>query len=157
MKWSFQLALYEAAAADEKIFLIMGDVGAQLFKKFRADFPDRFLNVGVCEQTMVSMSAGMAMVGWKPVVYTITPFLIERAFEQIKLDVDQMKLPVGLVGYSDELAGPTHIELHVYRTMALFRNIRSYWPARKDEVAPALKLALSLQGPWFVCLKPPVG
>jgi transketolase len=153
MKWTFQLALYERAKADDRIFLIFGDVGAVLFKKFRADFPRRCFNAGICEQSMVSMAAGMAMEGFRPVVYTITPFLIERAFEQIKLDVDQMNQPVGLVGYCDNEAGPTHITRQEGALAAHWENIRYYRASSKEKI-PELVAGIDIDRPWFLSLKP---
>src|SRR6266446_5134020 len=108
MRWTFQLSFYDIMQRDERIILLWGDVGASLFVKHRSDFPKRVVNIGICEQSTVSMAAGMAMEGLRPVVYTIMPFLIERAFEQIKIDVDQQNLPVGLVGHSNGERGPTH-------------------------------------------------
>ena len=89
------------------------------------------------------------MEGLRPILYTITPFLIERAFEQIKIDVDQMNLPVGLVGYSDNSAGPTHKERDARALMAMFPNISSYWPP--DKAALTARIAtMNLDKPWFV-------
>ncbi len=156
MKWAFQLALYERAKTDARIHLVIGDVGATMFERFRQDLPERFFNAGLCEQSMVSMAAGMAMEGLRPVVYTITPFLIERAFEQIKLDVDQMNLPVGLVGYSDDQAGPTHQELKrhpegIGDVTSLLKNVARFYPNTKADVS--LTVAnVNLDKPWFLSL-----
>ena len=62
---------------------------------------DRFINMGICEQSMIGVSSGMALEGLKPWVYTITPFLIERPFEQVKLDIDRQMANVKLVGFAD--------------------------------------------------------
>ena len=62
--------------------------------------PKRFFNMGICEQSIIGLSAGMALEGLKPWVYTITP-LIERPFEQVKLDINQQNVNVKLVGYAD--------------------------------------------------------
>ena len=160
MKWAFQLALYERAKLDSRIHLVIGDVGAVMFEKFRRDFPSRFLNVGLCEQSMISVAAGMASEGLRPIVYSITPFLIERAFEQIKLDIDQMNLPVGLVGYSDETAGPTHCPLPFWTDVGgegywPFPRIRARWigPADKQKIGEYLEWILSLDRPWFIGLR----
>ena len=56
--------------------------------------PKRFFNMGICEQSLIGVASGMALEGLKPWVYTITPFLIERPFEQIKLDIDQQNVNV---------------------------------------------------------------
>jgi transketolase len=101
MRYVFGNWIAEAAEKDDKIILLVGDIGFGVFDKFKAKFPNRFINVGICEQTMVGMAAGMALEGLKPYVYTITPFLLERAFEQIKIDVCANNANVKLVGYAD--------------------------------------------------------
>ena len=76
----------------------------------------------------------MSLEGLKPWVYTITPFLIERPFEQIKLDIDQQNVNVKLVGFADyPNFGPSHTELNAEKLMSLFKNIKSYFPKDSDE------------------------
>lgn len=154
MKWAFQLALCERARIDERIHLVIGDVGAVMFESFRREFPGRFFNAGLCEQSMVSLAAGMAIEGLRPIVYTITPFLIERAFEQIKLDVNEMKLPVGLVGYSDLSVGPTHTELPAWWYAWPFPNISATWIGHEHKHAiPNFIRTVPLDRPWFLGLR----
>ena len=88
MRRSFGKIITELADRDEKIYVIVGDIGYRVFDEFRQKHPDRFINIGICEQSMIGVSAGMALEGLNPWVYTITPFLIERPFEQVKLDID---------------------------------------------------------------------
>jgi transketolase len=152
MRWTFQQCLYDLMKRDPRTHLLWGDVGLGLFKKHREDFPSRVLNVGVCEQSTVSMAAGMAMQGLRPICYTITPFLIERAFEQIKIDVDQMRQPVLLVGHSDDKSGPTHQELCAATLMGLCRNIHSHFPTTND-VLREIMFALNLDEPNFIALR----
>ena len=97
MRRTFGKVISELAERDEKIYVLVGDIGYQVFDEFREKHPDRFINMGICEQSMIGVSAGMALEGLKPWVYTITPFLIERPFEQIKLDIDQQNVNVKLV------------------------------------------------------------
>ena len=99
MRKEFGKVIVELAEKDKNVILIVGDIGYGIFNEFRKRFPDRFFNFGIREQSIVSMAAGMALEGLKPYVYTITPFLIERAFEQVKLDIDQQNVNVKLVGY----------------------------------------------------------
>lgn len=153
MKWEFQLALYDLMKRDERVFLLWADVGVGLFKKHIADFPCRTLNVGICEQATISMAAGMAMQSLRPIVYSITPFLVERAFEQIKLDVDQMKQPVGIVGHSDASCGPTHIELNARLMIGLCSNIGVYTPNKKGDVKQFLdSYKQAPDVPWFMTI-----
>ena len=119
--------MVELAEKDEKIVLITGDIGYGIFDEYRKRFPDRFINIGICEQSMISVASGMALEGLKPYVFTITPFLIERPFEQIKVDIDQQNVNVKLVGYADyPTQGPTHAELDAEKLMGLFKNVKSY-------------------------------
>jgi transketolase len=71
---------------DERLVLLLGDIGVYGFREAFQKFPKRCYNLGTCEQSMVSLAAGLALDGMIPVVHTIAPFLVERAFEQIKLD-----------------------------------------------------------------------
>ena len=101
MRRKFGKIINELAKKDEKIYLLVGDIGYRVFDDFREQHPNRFFNLGICEQSLISVASGMAIEGLKPWVYTITPFLIERPFEQIKLDIDQQNVDVKLVGFAD--------------------------------------------------------
>ena len=153
MKWTFKTSLHELMRKDERVFLIIGDVGVGLFSEIEKEFPRRYLNAGLLEQSMVSMAAGMAMQGFRPIVYTITPFLVERAFEQIKIDVHLMKQPVGLVGYSEPGHGPTHECLDARALMALCPNIECFYPRTKAAVT-SIMADIDLDAPWFLNLRP---
>ena len=132
----------------------MGDIGYGIFDDFRKNHPEKFFNLGICEQSIVSAAAGMAIEGLKPWVYTITPFLIERPFEQIKLDIDQQKTNVNLVGFADYPSlGPTHAELNDKRLMSLFKNIQSYFPKNSSETKIAIDRSCENKGPNFISLK----
>ena len=134
MRRRFGKLINELAKKDNKIVLLVGDIGYGIFDDFREKFPDRFYNLGICEQSLIGAASGMALEGLKPWVYTITPFLIERPFEQIKLDIDQQKVNVNLVGFADypEL-GPTHSESDGEKLMSLFKNIKSFFPKDSKE------------------------
>ena len=123
MRRRFGKLINELAKKDKKIVLLVGDIGYGIFDDFRKNNPDRFFNLGICEQSLIGTASGMALEGLKPWVYTITPFLIERPFEQIKLDIDQQNVNVNLVGFADypEL-GPTHSELDGEKLMMLFKK-----------------------------------
>ena len=154
MRRSFGKIITELADRDEKIYVLVGDIGYRVFDEFREKYPDRFINMGICEQSMIGVSAGMALEGLKPWVYTITPFLIERPFEQVKLDIDQQNVNVKLVGYSDyPTLGPTHTELNGKKLMQLFKNITSYFPSNGDETQKVTYQAYEKKGPAFISLK----
>ena len=92
MRRRFGKVISELAKKDEKIVLLVGDIGYGIFDDFRKEHPKKFFNLGICEQSIIGLASGMALEGLKPWVYTITPFLIERPFEQIKLDIDQQNV-----------------------------------------------------------------
>ena len=154
MRRRFGKIITRLAYKDDKVCVIVGDIGYRIFDEFKAHHPDRFINIGICEQSMIGISAGMAIEGLKPWVYTITPFLIERPFEQVKLDIDQQNVNVKLVGFSDyPTLGPTHSELSGINLMKLFKNIKSFFPKNGDETESAIYQAYQLNGPSFISLK----
>lgn len=154
MRKEFSKIITKLARKDKSIYLLSGDNGIMLFDEFKELFPSRFLNVGIREQSMIGIAAGMALQGLKPYVYTITPFLIERPFEQIKLDVDQQRVDVKLIGYADYLRmGPTHETKNIREIMGLFKNIKSYFPDNLEELHECLINSHKDQYPAFINLK----
>ena len=106
------------------------------------------------KQSMISFASGLALEGLKPWVYTITPFLIERPFEQIKLDIDQQKANVNLVGFADyPTLGPSHAEIDGKKLMKLFKNIDSFFPKDSDEAEQYIYQSYKRNGPNFISLK----
>ena len=123
MRREFGKVITELAEKDSRIVVLSGDYYSQM-QGFMEKFPKRFFNVGICEQSMIGIAAGMALEGLKPYVYTITPFLLERPFEQVKLDVVLQKANVKLVGFSDyPNHGPTHASVVV---LGLAKLINDY-------------------------------
>lgn len=154
MRIRFGKVIRNLARRDKKIILLVGDIGYRVFDDFRDEFPERFLNLGICEQSIISVASGLALEGLKPWVYTITPFLIERPFEQIKLDVDQQRANVKLVGFADyPTLGPTHSELNAKKMMSLFKNIKSFFPKNENEVTLFTNKSYLLKSPCFISLK----
>lgn len=102
----------EEVIKDDKVILLFADVGTYGFRNAQEQFPERVHNVGILEQSMVSMAAGLAMQGFIPVVHTINTFLVERACEQIKDDFGYQRLGGNFVsiGASYDMAswGCTH-------------------------------------------------
>jgi transketolase len=153
MRVQFGKTLVQLAEKDERITLLFGDVEQEM-KDFMQKFPNRFYNVGLCEQTMISMAAGMAIEGLRPIVYSITPFLIERPYEQIKIDIDEQNLPVIMIGFSDyPTHGPTHRPLNAEGLVGLFKNIKGFFPRNADETKKAMIDAYLMGDPAIICLK----
>ena len=154
MRRRFGEIISKLADENDNIFVIVADIGYKVFDDFRDKYPDRFINMGICEQSIISVASGMALEGLQPWVYTITPFLIERPFEQIKLDIDQQNVNVKLVGYADyPTLGPTHSEINAKELMKLFNNIESFYPSDGDETEKMILQAHERIGPAFISLK----
>lgn len=153
MRREFGKVIAELGEKDEKVILISGDVEHNM-EEFKKKFPNRFFDFGLCEQSIIGIAAGMALEGFKPYVYTITPFLIERPFEQIKLDIDSQNVNVKLIGYSDyPFSGPSHTELDGKKLMSLFKNIISYFPESSEETRKAMIESYQIERPAFISLK----
>ena len=154
MRRKFGKIINELAKKDNKIVLLVGDIGYGIFDDFRKENPKRFFNFGICEQSLIGAASGMALEGLKPWVYTITPFLIERPFEQLKLDIDQQNVNVKLVGYADypEL-GPTHSETNGKKLMELFKNIQAFFPKDSNQTKDCVYKSYKNSGPSFISLK----
>jgi transketolase len=134
----------------------MGDIGNRLFDEFKARFPERFFNCGIAEANMMSVAAGMAMCGLRPVVYTIVPFVTARCLEQIRVDVCYHHAPVVIVGVGGGLSyaslGATH---HACDDLALLRvlpGIKIVCPGDPTEVRLALQAALAQNDPVYLRL-----
>ena len=119
--------------------LFLGDIGVFGFRNALSSYPDRVFNIGILEQSMISMAAGFSSEGVIPTVHTIAPFIVERAYEQIKVDFGYQSLPGNLVsvGASFDYAalGCTH---HCPADVNLISNIpgsRIYIPGHPDEFA----------------------
>jgi transketolase len=122
MRKQFKNTVMQLAAEDSSIVLIFGDVSVYLFNDFQSLYPDRFYNMGICENSLVSVAAGLSSQGFTPFVHTIAPFLTERSFEQIKLDMCYNRFGGNIVtcGASFDYAwdGATH---HCHTDLAILR------------------------------------
>ena len=155
MRKIFGNTVAELAEKDPTIIVLDGDLGRGMFDGFRAKFPERYFNLGVCEQSMISVAAGLALEGFTPFVFSITPFLLERPFEQIKIDVDHQNVNVKLVGYADYSGfGPTHAELDWKIIGTCFKNIKCFFPEGNEQTGKQAVLdAYNYKGPAIVSLK----
>lgn len=124
MRKQFKSTVMDLAARDDRIVLVFGDISVYLFGDFKEKFPDRFYNMGICENTLVSVAAGLAAGGFYPFVHTIAPFLVERSYEQIKDDMCYNRFGGNIVsvGASFDYAwdGATH---HCYTDLAILRML----------------------------------
>lgn len=116
--------LYKIACNDSDVMMLTADTGARKFKDFQANIPDQFLNVGIAEQNIMSVAAGLSAVGKKVFVFGIGTFMTTRCYEHIKIDICTMKRAVTIIGMSTGYGyasdGPTH---HVIEDVAIMRAL----------------------------------
>ena len=99
MRNNFAEVLYEEGKKDNKICVVVADISpAGSIQKFRNEFPDRFINCGVAEQSMIGIAAGLALKGFRPFCYTIATFTLYRPFEMVRVDLCYQNLPVTIIG-----------------------------------------------------------
>lgn len=99
MRNNFADTLYECGKENSRVAIVVADISpAGSMEKFRKEFPERFLNVGVAEQSMIGICAGMALKGLQPFAYTIATFALYRPFEFVRDDLGYQNLPVTVVG-----------------------------------------------------------
>ena len=99
MRNTFSEALYQAATANPDIYIVVADISpAGSMAKFSNQYPERFINVGVAEQSMIGICAGLALKGCQPFAYTIATFSLYRPFEMVRDDLCYQNLPVTVVG-----------------------------------------------------------
>jgi transketolase len=153
---AFIKALTEAAARDPRVWLLTGDMGFSVFEDFAARYPDRFLNAGVAEANMTGVAAGLALSGFLPYIYSITPFVTMRCYEQLRIDVGYQNQNVRVVGGGAGLcygsAGGTHHALEDISLMRSIPNMTVVCPGDPHEVTAAVKYSLGLAGPLYIRL-----
>ena len=143
------------AEADPRIVAVVNDsVGSSKLGGFQKKFPDRLVNVGIAEQLMVGVGAGLANGGFVPFVSAASCFLTGRALEQIKADISYSNVNVKLVGQSSGVAygelGPTHHSIEDFAWLRVLRNLTLIVPADPWETAEAVKWAAAHDGPVYI-------
>jgi transketolase len=148
-------ALEEMAVADARVCAVANDsLSSAKLKNFKEKFPDRFVNVGIAEQNMVGVGAGLANGGMVPYVCGAACFLTARAIEQIKVDLAYTKANVKLCAMSPGMAygqlGPTHHSIEDLAWMRVLPNLNVIVPADPVETAAAMRYSLVHEGPMFL-------
>jgi transketolase len=152
---AFADTLIELARADERIVAVCNDsVGSSNLVAFRDEFPDRLINVGIAEQDLVGVGAGLANGGLIPFVSAAAPFLTGRALEQIKADVAYSNTHVILCGQSPGVAygelGPTHHSIEDLSWTRAIDNLNVLVPADPAQTRAAVRWAVANPGPLYL-------
>ncbi len=149
--------LEDLAEADARIVVVVNDsVGSSKLNSFQKRFPDRVINVGIAEQVMVGVGAGLANGGRIPFVSAASCFITGRALEQVKADIAYAGFNVKLVGQSSGVAygelGATHHSIEDFAWLRPLTNLTMIVPADAWETAEAVKWAALHEGPVYLRL-----
>lgn len=152
---AFSQTLEAMASEDARVCAVVNDsVSSTKLKKFAGLFPSRFVNVGIAEQNMIGVGAGLANGGMVPYVCGASCFLTARAMEQVKVDLGYSKSNVKLCGMSSGMAygelGPTHHSIEDVAWTRIIPNLSVIVPADPIETASAMRYSLEHIGPMFL-------
>ncbi|WP_144502501.1 transketolase family protein [Bacillus thuringiensis] len=153
MRNTFVESIIKRARIDDRIFIVTPDMGYNMLEDYIAEFPDRYLNVGIAEQNAIGVAAGLALSGKLVYVYSIVPFLTMRCFEQIRLDVAYMNTNVRLIGVGGGLsygaAGATHHAIEDIAIMRALPNMKVCCPGDPVELQLLLEEGYQSKGPIY--------
>lgn len=158
LRKAFILKMAELAERDPKVILIVGDVGFSYMDEYIQKFPNQWLNAGIAEQNMMGMAAGLAAVGWKPYIYTMTNFILLRPLEQLRNDICFANANVKLFGVkggeSYKFLGMSHnmTETETEGILAGLRemNLKDYRPKTEAETETIMELEYRRSGPAYL-------
>jgi transketolase len=153
MRDAFIQTLYGRAQSDANIIFLSADYGAPSLDQFRADLPKQFVNTGISEQNQISVAAGLALGGKRSYVYSIASFITTRCYEQIKIDLCCMNLPVTIIGvgacYAYGVDGPTHHATEDIALMRVLPNMDIYSPSDANMAAALVDVTLRSSTPIY--------
>jgi transketolase len=156
MRTTFVETLLEVAQQDSRVWLLTGDLGYSVLERFRDQLPDRYLNVGVAEQNLAGVAAGLASTGRVPFIYSIANFPTLRCFEQIRNDIVYHHLPVRIVsvgaGYAYGVQGYTHHGLEDIAVMRSLPGMNVFSPCDAVEAREITRYLVSASGPAYLRL-----
>jgi transketolase len=154
MRDAFFNRLVDRAKSDRDIVILSDDHGAFALNDFANQFPKQYINIGIAEQNMIGVAAGLALSGKKVFVYGITPFVSLRVLEHLMLDVAAMQLPVNIVsvgvGFTYSTDGPTH---HGLSDLAVIRSIPGIGilnSSDPDNTSEFVDLVLARRTPHYI-------
>lgn len=156
MRDAFFDSLFSIARKDKDLVLVTADTGAVCHDEFKKVLPKQYVNVGIAEQNMIGVAAGLAMLGKKVYVYAIVPFATMRCYEQIRVDLCCMDLPVNIIGigagFDYSTLGPTHHGTEDIALMRVLPGMNIYSPSDSLAAAYFAKVSYSEPGVKYIRL-----
>ena len=154
MRNAFARVMTDLSQERSDVCSLSGDIGNRMFDRYKEVAPSRFINCGIAEANMMSMAAGMALSGLRPVVYTITPFTTTRCLEQIRTGVVYHEAPVVIVGTGSGLSyaelGATHHSLEDLAILRSIPNLQVCAPVDSLELRAQLRQAITEGHPTYI-------
>ncbi len=148
--------IYDIASNDKNVIFMTADADAFSLKKYKKDFPNQFMNVGVSEQNLINVASGLALSGKKVFIYTIIPFITMRCYEHIKVNICSMNLPVTIIGTGSGLSfgndGPTHHAIQDISIMRTLPEITILNPIDSSSAVACANLSYKNNSPTYVRL-----
>lgn len=156
MRNEFAQAVIDEKAKHENLLFITGDLGYMALEKVQEQYGEHFINAGVAEQNMVTVAASLAYEGFIPFIYSISPFVTLRPYEQIRNDVCLHNLPVKIIGngggYGYGIMGATHHNIEDIGALRVLPNMRVYVPFLASDVAEAVAQMVKDPNPNYLRL-----
>jgi transketolase len=150
------IRIKEYALKNKDVILISNEQGAQSLDRFRSKLPKQFINAGISEQNIISVAAGLAKQKKKVYVYSIASFITLRCFEQIKIDINLMNLPVTIFGvgasYSYDTSGPTHHSIEDISILRTMKNLEIFSPSDNYILDSIFNYSTRSQKPIYIRL-----
>ena len=147
-------SIFEKMKKNKKIFFLTADMGINLVEKFNRKFPDRYANVGISEQNLIGIAAGLCKIGFRPFLYTISNFIVHRCFEQIRNDIILHKLPITLIGtsagFDNASLGPTHHVIDDWGALKTFPEMQIYCPSSTKYASKIVNKIIKQNKPSYI-------
>lgn len=159
---AFSFALMELAADNPNIIVLSSDMSTPAgLDKFKKTYPERFYNVGIAEQNLVGIAAGLASEGWIPIIVAQACFVTMRSFEQVRQYCGYMKFPIIIVGYGAgfclQYMGNTHFSIEDIGLMRSIPGMTVVSPADASEAAKVIEASVDYKQPVYFRLTDKMG
>jgi transketolase len=156
MRKEFAEAIIALSKTNDKIIFLTGDLGFMALEGVKECLGERFINAGVAEQNMTTMAASLAYEGFIPFIYSISPFITLRPYEQLRNDICLHNLPVKVIanggGYGYGIMGGTHHNIEDIGSMRILPNMKVYVPFTKEDVFSSLNEMINDKSPNYLRL-----
>lgn len=156
MRKAFTETMLAKFRSDKRIAILLGDIGVYGFREAFDEDPNRCINVGIMEQSMVGIACGLAKEGYIPFIHTIAPFIVERAYEQIKLNCSYENVNVNIVtcgaSYDYSKLGVTHQCPNDLKLLNSLPNFTLYCPGNAGEIESIIESQVENRSPSYIRL-----